>query len=335
MKARHDMGQRRMNGDAQIMASALKESSMFDVIIIGGGPAGLTAATYARRAGMTVLVLESGVFGGQITASANVENFPTLHSVPGSELAENWRKQAAAAGAELVSASVIGVTEEGRLKVVRTNNKEYIGKTVIIANGASCRKLDCPGADRFFGRGLSVCATCDGALFRGKDVAVIGGGNTALEEALTLSAICSKVTVVHRRTAFRAEKHILESASSKHNIVLLTPFVTDEVLGDEDGHLAGLALRNTETDEVKELEVSGVFTAIGMVPDNARFSNIVDLDSSGYIIAGEDCRTRSYGVFAAGDTRQKGVRQLVTAASDGAAAALGAAGIVGAWEDQL
>lgn len=306
---------------------------MLDVIIIGGGPAGLTAATYARRAGMTVLVLESKIFGGQITASANVENFPTLHSVPGLELAENWKKQAVAAGAELVNADVTGVTLEGRLKVVQTNKREYIGKTVILANGASYRKLDCPGADKFFGRGVSVCATCDGAFFRGKDVAVIGGGNTAFEEALTLSAICSKVTVVHRRTEFRAERHMVEAASAKHNIAMLTPFVPEELLPDENGRLTALVLRNTETGEQKQLEVSGVFTAIGMVPDNKRFSNIVDLDSAGYIIAGEDCRTRSDGVFAAGDTRQKEFRQLVTAASDGAIAASYAAKIVSAWED--
>lgn len=306
---------------------------MYDLIIIGGGPAGLTAATYARRAGLSTLVLESSACGGQIINSNNVENYPTIQSIPGWQLADSWKKQAVSQGAEILSAAVTEIVPEERLRRVETTKGCFQARTVIIANGAKSRKLDCPGADTFIGKGVSSCASCDGAFFRGKDVAVVGGGNTAMEDALYLAALCTSVTVVHRRNEFRADRQLVQSVKSKHNVTLLTPYVPQEILGDEDGQAAALLVRHAETGEVATLETPGIFTAIGMVPDNARFANVADLDENGYIVAGEDCRTKTEGVFAAGDTRTKTLRQLVTAAADGAMAATQAARIVQSWRD--
>ncbi len=306
---------------------------MYDLIIIGGGPAGLTAATYARRAGLSTLVLESSACGGQIINSNNVENYPAIQSIPGWQLADNWKKQAVSQGAEILSAAVTEIVPEERLRRVETTKGFFQAKTVIIANGAAYRKLDCPGADKYIGRGVSSCASCDGAFFRGKDVAVVGGGNTAMEDVLYLAARCTSVTVVHRRNEFRADRQLVQSVKSKHNVTLLTPYVPQEILGDEDGMAAALLVRHVETGEVATLETPGIFTAIGMVPDNARFANVADLDENGYIVAGEDCRTKTEGVFAAGDTRTKTLRQLVTAAADGAMAATQAARLVQNWRD--
>ncbi len=306
---------------------------MYDLIIIGGGPAGLTAATYARRAGLSTLVLESSACGGQIINSNNVENYPTIQSIPGWQLADNWKKQAVSQGAEILSAAVTEIVPEERLRRVETTKGFFQAKTVIIANGAAHRKLDCPGADTFIGKGVSSCASCDGAFFRGKDVAVVGGGNTAMEDALYLAALCTSVTVVHRRNEFRADRQLVQSVKSKHNVTLLTPYVPQEIIGDGNGFAAALLVRHAETGEVVTLETPGIFTAIGMVPDNARFANVADLDENGYIVAGEDCRTKTEGVFAAGDTRTKALRQLVTAAADGAMAATQAARIVQSWRD--
>lgn len=306
---------------------------MYDLIIIGGGPAGLTAATYARRAGLSTLVLESSACGGQIINSNNVENYPTIQSIPGWQLADSWKKQAVSQGAELLIAAVTEIVPEERLRRVETTKGFFQAKTVIIANGADYRKLDCPGAAKYAGHGVSSCANCDGAFFRGKDVAVVGGGNTAMEDALYLAALCTSVTVVHRRNEFRADRQLVQSVKSKHNVTLLTPYVPHEILGGEDGMAAALLVRHAETGEVVTLETPGIFTAIGMVPDNARFANVADLDENGYIVAGEDCRTKTEGVFAAGDTRTKALRQLVTAAADGAMAATQAARLVQSWRD--
>ena len=303
---------------------------MYDLIIIGGGPAGLTAAVYARRAGLSTLILEITVCGGQIINSQNVENFPSIRSVEGWRLADSWQKQAEALGAEIRTAQVTGIELEGNKKIVRTAKGDFEALAVIISTGAGHRKLDCPGGAELSGRGVSTCASCDGAFFRDRKVAVVGGGNTAFEDALYLSSICEKVYIVHRRREFRAERRLVETAQGKANVEFLTPCVPVEVIADGNGRVAALRVRNVETSEELTLETPGVFTAIGMIPNNAAFANVLRLDESGYAIAGEDCESGTPGVYVAGDGRQKALRQLVTAAADGAVAATNAAAYVNA-----
>ncbi len=303
---------------------------MYDLIIIGGGPAGLTAAVYARRAGLSTLILEITVCGGQIINSQNVENFPAIESIEGWRLADNWQKQALKAGAELKSAEVTGVELTGETKLVHTNKGDFEALAVIIATGAGHRKLDCPGASELSGRGVSTCAACDGAFFRKRPVAVVGGGNTALEDALYLAGICERVYIVHRRREFRAERRLVEAAKGKTNVEFLTPCVPVEILADENKRVRAMVVKNLETGEERELPTPGVFTAIGMIPDTKRFENVCRLDDAGYILAGEDCETGVPGVYAAGDCRAKALRQLVTAASDGAVAGSAAARYVNA-----
>ena len=303
---------------------------MYDLIIIGGGPAGLTAAVYARRAGLSTLILEITVCGGQIINSQNVENFPSIRSVEGWRLADSWQKQAEALGAEIRTAQVTGIELEGNKKIIRTAKGDFEALAVIISTGAGHRKLDCPGGAELSGRGVSTCASCDGAFFRDRKVAVVGGGNTAFEDALYLSSICEKVYIVHRRREFRAERRLVEAAHGKANVEFLTPYVPAEVIADENSRVAALRVRNVETGEELTLETPGVFTAIGMIPNNAAFANVLRLDEYGYAIAGEDCESGTPGVYVAGDGRQKALRQLVTAASDGAVAATNAAAYVNA-----
>ncbi len=297
---------------------------MYDLLIAGGGPAGLTASIYAARAGLSALVAEITVCGGQIINSQNVENFPSIPSIEGWRLADNWQRQALALGVKIVTAGVTGAERDGENFVLRTAKRDFTGRSLIIAVGAGHRKLDCPGAAELGGRGVSTCASCDGAFFRGREVAVVGGGNTAFEDALYLSGICKKVYIVHRRREFRAERRLVEAAAGRENVEFLTPCLPHRVLAGEDGRVAALEVRDTETGEVRRLETPGIFTAIGMVPNTQPFRGFVALDGSGYIPAGEDCRTEIPGVFAAGDARAKHLRQLVTAASDGAVAATGA-----------
>lgn len=299
---------------------------MYDLAIIGGGPAGLTAAVYARRAGLGALVLEEAVCGGQIVNSPEVENFPSIRRIAGWEFADNLMKQASELGAEIRYAAVSGIAKRGDTFALLLKGGEVDARTVILANGAKRRKLGCPGEDEFSGKGVSYCATCDGAFFRGKDVAVVGGGSTALEDALFLSNLCAKVYLVHRRTEFRGEKRYVDAVRARSNIETCLPYVPAAVTGGE--RVSGVTLKNAQTGETRTLDVSAVFAAIGMEPDNARFSELVALDPAGYVIADESCRTSARGIFAAGDTRTKELRQLVTAAADGAAAAVAAADYV-------
>ena len=298
---------------------------MADLIIVGGGPAGLTAATYARRAGLETLILEITVCGGQIINSQDVENFPSLQHIEGWRLADNWQKQAQALGAQVKTAAVTGIELQGEMKLVHTAKGDFQAPAVIIATGAGHRKLDCPGGAEFSGRGVSTCASCDGAFFKNREVAVVGGGNTALEDALYLSNICSTVYLVHRRDEFRAERHLVEAAKNRTNISFLTPYVPAEVLGDDRGRAAALRVRNVETGQERTLTTPGIFTAIGMIPNNAAFANVLRMDEAGYAIAGEDCESGTPGIWVAGDGRRKALRQLVTAAADGAVAATAAA----------
>ena len=295
---------------------------MYDIGIIGGGTAGLTAAIYGQRAGKRTLVIEGGAFGGQITTSPKVENYPGIASVSGSEFSMNLLDQAMKLGTEPVRERVTGILEEDGIKIIVTTEREYPCKSIILATGVTHRHLGVPGEERLTGAGVSYCATCDGAFFRGKDVAVIGGGNTALQDAEFLSNYCNKVYVVHRRDEFRGESNLVDVLKEKDNV----EFVLDSIVKDIEGKfmVERLFLRNKKTGEDFHIPVSGVFVAIGQIPQNEIFDGLVRLDENGFILASEDCMTSHPGIFAAGDCRTKEVRQLTTAAADGSVAALAA-----------
>ena len=310
---------------------------MKDVIIIGAGTAGLTAAIYALRAGKSVLVLEQGTYGGQIVNTPKVENYPGIEQISGYEFASGLYRQAeklgmeyrsekvtdlrlednAEAGEELSSASV-----EAGNKIVETTKQSYHAKAVILATGAKNRPLGIEGEAEYTGRGISYCATCDGMFFRGKKVAVVGGGNTALEDAAFLSNYCEKVYLIHRRETFRGEEKLVGELQKKDNVEFLLNKTVQALEGETT--LQAVMLLDKISGEESRLEISGLFVAIGQIPENEVFAKLVDLDENGYILAGEDCRTSVEGIFAAGDCRKKTVRQLTTAAADGAVAALGA-----------
>ena len=288
---------------------------MYDLIIIGGGPAGLTAAIYGIRAGLSLLVLEGGQLGGQVAVSAEVENYPAVPHTMGWKLAFDMAEQVKEMDVPIRYEAVEALEADGEDKVVVTHRDRYRCKSVIIANGAKRRKLGCPGEDAFLGRGVSYCATCDGAFFRGRDVAVIGGGNTAVEDAVYLSGICSSVTLIFRRDQPTAQRRLLEAALARPNLRMMPRTRVEAIHGEE--MVTGLTL----ADGKGELPVSGVFVAIGLEPDNGPYASLVELDPYGYIVSGEDCRTSAEGIFCAGDTRTKLLRQIVTAVSDGAVAA--------------
>lgn len=295
---------------------------MYDIGIIGGGTAGLTAAVYGQRAGKKTLVLEGLNYGGQIVNSPNVENYPGIASISGAEFSMNLLEQASNLGAETKMEQVTEVRKEDGQYVIVTESGEYPCKSVIFATGVTHRHLGIEKEKKLAGSGVSYCATCDGMFFRGRDVAVIGGGNTALQDADFLSNYCNKVYLVHRRDEFRGESSLVESLKSKENI----EFVLDAVVKDIKGEfmVEGLELHNKKTEEDFEIAVNGVFVAIGQIPKNGLFAELVRLDEAGFILASEDCMTSHPGVFAAGDCRTKEVRQLTTAAADGAVAALAA-----------
>ena len=295
---------------------------MQDILIIGGGTAGLTAAIYARRAGLSCTVFEGGTPGGKIVASPEVANYPAMPKVSGFDYAMALPKQVQELGAEIVYESVTGADICDKIKRLHTANGEYEGKTVIIANGASRKKLGCKGEAEFEGRGVSYCATCDGAFFRGKAVAVVGGGDTAFEDAAYLAGICSKVYLIHRGDSFTASDVLQKPVLENKNITVLTNSEVSEVSGESSVNT--VTVRSRANGSEAKIAVSAVFVAVGVAPDNAIFGEAVKLDNRGYIIAGEDCLTGTEGVFVAGDTREKQLRQLVTAAADGAVAATAA-----------
>lgn len=282
----------------------------------------MTAAIYGQRAGKRTIIIEGGSFGGQITSSPNVENYPGIASVSGSEFSMNLLDQALKLGAETEMERVTGVRDEGKIKVIETAGKEYPCRSVILATGVTHRHLGVPGEEKLAGAGVSYCATCDGAFFRGRDVAVIGGGSTALQDAEFLSNYCHKVYLVHRRDEFRGEDSIVKRLREKENVEFVLSTVVKEITGDTV--VDGLILINKKTGEESRIDVAGVFLAVGQIPQNEIFAELVKLDGSGFILASEDCMTSRPGVFAAGDCRTKEVRQLTTAASDGAVAALAA-----------
>ena len=295
---------------------------MYDVIVIGAGTAGMTAGIYARRAGKTVLIIEEKSYGGQIINTPEVENYPGISKVSGFTFANNLYNQTRELGAEFKFEEVIKIQNNSGYKVVVTNKTKYQGKTVIIATGAKNRPLGVNNEDKLTGAGVSYCATCDGAFFRGKDVAVVGGGNTALEDALFLSDYCNLVYVVHRRNEFRGEKGLTDILKEKGNVKFVFDSVVKSIKGEQS--VEGLEILNVKKNTLSEIKVQGAFIAIGQMPDNEKFSDMVELDGKGYIKADETCTTNTEGVFVAGDCRTKQVRQLTTAASDGAVAALAA-----------
>lgn len=290
-----------------------------DVLIVGAGPAGLTAAIYAIRYGLTVLVFENESAGGQVATTPEVENYPAIDRITGFELAMKLRDQAVSLGAVIKSEGVLKLVDHS----IETKHGLYLGKAVIIANGAKRRKLNCKGELELTGRGVSYCATCDGMFFRGKNVAIVGGGNTALEDALFLAKHCNKVFVIHRGSKFRAMPPLVEAVMSCSNITVLFDTNVNSIVGED----RVTAIVTESTADLGAVPVQGVFVAIGSVPDNERFESL-EVDSQGYVVAGEDCCTNLKGVFVAGDTRKKLLRQIVTATADGAVAAFMAANYI-------
>ena len=291
---------------------------MYDIIIIGGGPAGLTAAVYARRAGKNVLVLEATSCGGQIINTPDIENYPVEEHISGYDFGMRLTNQAKALGAEIVMEKAVDIRLNGDDKTVATTKAEYTAKAVIIATGSASRKLGLENEDALIGRGVSYCATCDGNFFRKKKVAVVGGGNTALEDALYMADIADTVYLIHRRDSFRGEEATVARLKTKENVRFVYNSTVTALNAEK--RLKSIEVTNKDG-SVATLEVNGLFVAVGRIPENRNFAAVAELDESGYAIAGENCRTKTPGVFVAGDNRQKDVRQLVTAAADGAVAA--------------
>lgn len=295
---------------------------MYDILIVGGGTAGLTAAIYARRAGKSVLVLEGGGLGGQITSSPMVENYPGLPSVSGADYAQALYGQATALGAEVKFGKVTAAEKTGSGFALTVRKKAYEGKALILCTGVKHRHLGVDREEALTGRGVSYCAVCDGAFFAGQDVAVAGGGDSALQSALYLSAHCKTVYLIHRRSELRAESAHVHAMEGKENIVPLLGWTVTGLQGETS--LTGLTLTSPQSGETKALAVTGLFVAVGQEPDNGPFAQLADLDQYGYFSAGEDCLTKTPGVFVAGDCRTKSLRQLTTAAGDGSVAATAA-----------
>ena len=292
---------------------------MADAIIIGGGTAGLTAAIYIQRSALQCIVLEAEEFGGRIFPTLAIDNYPTMPGISGSDFSEKLRSQAESLGAELINRTVLAITRSDSQWRVETREDAYTAKAVIYAAGEKQRLIDIPGESEFLGRGVANCAACDGAFFRSKDVAIIGGGDKALDDALTLSRLCNTVHLIHRRDEFRAAGSTVVKVKETPNIILHLKYVPISIDGAR--RVERITIRGTGGGEEETLAVSGVFIAAGSVPQTALCAGIVRLDEKGYIMAGEDCKTSEPGFFAAGDVRRKPLRQLVTAAADGAVAA--------------
>ena len=294
-----------------------------DVVILGSGCAGLTAAIYTGRANLKPLVLEGHEPGGQLSMTTLVENFPGWpDGVQGPELIENMRRQAARFGAEFQSAHLVSTDLSKPPFVLKTDKEEIHTRTLIIASGASARWLGLPSEQALIGHGVSCCATCDGFFFRDREIAVVGGGDTAMEEALFLTRFASKVTVLHRRDSFRASKIMLERVKANPKIVLMTNTVVEELLGVEGKEVEGARLRNTQTKEESILPIEGFFLGIGHEPNAKMFAGQIDLDEDGYIVTHDNVQTRVPGVFACGDVQDRRYRQAITAAGSGCMAAL-------------
>ena len=293
---------------------------MYDIIVIGAGPAGLTAALYALRASKSVLVIEQSTFGGQVTFSPKIENYPGIPEMSGNEFADKLLDQVLSMGADVEMEKVTGIMDEGSRKLVFADNKKYEAAAVIIAVGVHHRQLGLPNENALVGNGVSYCAVCDGAFFKDKVVGVVGGGNSALQEAVLLSDLCEKVYVFQNLAFLTGEKKLVDILSNKSNVEFILEATVKELKGEEE--LSGVVL--STKDGEKEVSLDGLFVAIGLEPKNSAFAAIAGLDANGYFDAGESCVTKTEGVFVAGDCRQKSIRQITTASADGAVAALAA-----------
>lgn len=300
---------------------------MYDIIVVGAGTAGLSAAIYGVRAGKKVLVLEANVYGGQIINTPEIENYPGIKHISGYEFATNLYEQAKDLGAEIQFEKVIGIKSKSNKKVVLTDKADYECKSIILATGAKNRPLGIEKEKDLIGAGISYCATCDGAFYRGKDVAVNGGGNTALEDAIFLSSYCNKVYLIHRRDSFRGEEKLLNTLKQKENVEFILNSSIVELIAED--HLTAIVVQDKNTLELHKIEISGLFVAIGQMPENFPFQEVIELDQVGYIKGMEDCKTNETGIFVAGDCRTKAIRQLATAAADGAVAGLAACEFIG------
>ncbi len=290
---------------------------MLDVVIIGSGPAGMAAAIYAARAELDFVVIEKAMSGGQILNTSEVDNYPGIPNAGGFELAERFRQHSEACGAKIVMDTVHDFTAiPGGFELKLDKDKTLQTRTIVIATGANPRQLGCKGEEEFVGAGVSYCATCDGAFFKNREVFVIGGGNTAVEDAIFLARGCKKVTLVHRRDALRASKNLCTTLESLPNVTIAYDTVVEEIRGD--GMVQEIVLKSTKTGECSTQSADGVFIAVGTLPNNLGWQDKIPCDQSGYFIAGENCATQVPGIFAAGDVRTKPLRQVVTAAADGA-----------------
>lgn len=292
---------------------------MYDVAIIGEGPAGMTAAIYATRAGLSTIVLERSFSGGQMAATPEIDNYPGFEKISGFDLAVSMASQAKALGAEIARGDVLSVSFESGMNKLVLKDREVMSKTVILALGASHRKLGVKGEDEFKGRGVSYCATCDGNFFKGRDVCVVGGGNTALEDALYLSKICRTVYLIHRRDSFRGFETLVKRVEGTDNIQLCLKSTVAEICGEES--VNAVKITDITDNAITELPVSACFIAVGTIPNNELIRDKIALTDSGRINASEDTKTNLPGVFAAGDIREKPCYQIITACSDGAVAA--------------
>lgn len=289
----------------------------YDLVIIGSGPAGLSAAIYAARAGLNAVVLEkAGVSGGQVLTTYEVDNYPALPEISGYDLGIKMKEHAEKLGAKIEDASVTGIIPGEEYHTVICDGKNYETRGIIITTGAHHALLGAPGEAEFQGMGVSYCATCDGAFFRKKDVAVIGGGDVALEDAIFLTRMCGKVYLVHRRDEFRANKALQNKLKEFENVELVLNSTVEEIKGENA--VKAITVKNKISGDIREIPVSGVFVAVGIVPDSDAFTNVVEINEKGYIKAGEDCRTSVKRIYAAGDVRAKALRQIVTAVADGA-----------------
>lgn len=303
---------------------------MIDILIIGAGPAGLTAAIYAQRAGLKTIVLDKLMYGGQIAITNEIENYPAIDEITGPEFSNKLYNQAMKQGTDVKFEEVTAVDFSGDPKKVITTSNTYEAKCVIIANGVERRKLGVDGEESHIGKGVSYCATCDGSFFRGKEVAIVGGGNTALEDALFLANGCKKVHLIHRRDVFRAENALVKSVLNKNNIEIIYDSTVTKIEGEP--LVSAVTIENTKSNTKTELAISGVFVAIGLEPKNGLFKDVLEMDEGGYLIADENCATKVRGVYVAGDSRTKKYRQIITAAADGAVAALEAANLINTEE---
>ena len=292
-------------------------SDIYDLAILGGGPAGITAAIYASRARLNTIWIDKNFApGGQITATYEVDNYPGMPGISGLELAEKLKEHVTGFGVEIARGKVKGISLDGEWKIVHTKKADYRGKAVILAAGAVHRKLEVPGEEELAGMGVSYCATCDGAFFKDKTVAVVGGGDVAVEDAIFLARGCKQVYLIHRRDQLRAAQVLQDALKDFHNITCIWDTTVEKIGGEQQ--VQWITLKQTKTAEKYQLDVDGVFIAVGTVPDTGFVKELVDLDEHGYIKAGEDGRTGVSGIYAAGDIRTKELRQIITAAADGA-----------------